>query len=397
MKRRYRRARPRRRRSRLKASNWGPLLALGGTILGILAVIALVIFVVLPKVLPLFGVDYRAPFSPTPTPVPTIRPTPTPRPIETAEPSELQNEVLMPSGQNYVYFGGPYAYGDKVIFTTGKMVDNSARMMGMYFYDPVTQESTKAGKALANDQYMYPAFNDKWLVYLDAKAEGGGAIIAIELEEGATSAVVVKDVYTGYPELKLDGDYLAWTERTGTRMDKLFVCDLNTLETTTMQMFSSSAYGQSLPSLMNGILVWADADDEYVNEKGTSAIHSISINASSINTYLPETYVHDPEGNGTYFAWLDGNHGPDTKLYYSKRGGNPIEVDSGVVEFGLGSNFIAYGKDEQIYVYLLDRGKTYLLTEEWEAGQFLSVSDDKVFWMDVTTRERDILKYASVE
>lgn len=397
MKRRYRRTRPRRRRSRLKASNWGPLLSLVGAVLGVLAAAALVIFVVLPNVLPLFGVDYKAPFSPTPTPVPTARPTPTPRPIETAEPSELQNEALMPAGENYIYFGCPYAYGDRIIFTTGKVVDSASRMVGMYFYDPDLQESVKAGESLRNDQYMYPVFNDKWLVYLDAKDEGGGQILAMRLDQENASAVVVKDVYTGYPELKLDGDYLAWTERTGTRMDKLFVCDLNTMETTTMQMFSSSSYGQSLPSLMNGTLVWADADYEYADEKGTSAIHSISINASSVNTYLPKTYVHDPEGNGVYFAWLDGNHGPDTKLYYSVVGGDPVELDSGVVEFGLGKDFIAYGKDEQIYVYLLDKKKKFLLTAEWEAGQFLGTSGGKVFWMDVTTRERDILKFASIE
>jgi len=397
MKRRHRRAKRYRRRSSLKSRAWGPLVILGGIILGILAAAALIIFVALPKVLPLFGVDYSAPFAPTPTPVPTPRPTPTPRPIEMIDPSELQNEVLMPAGHNYVYFGNPYAYGDELIFTTGKVVETSSRMVGMYFYDPETQESTEAGEPLRNDHYMYPAFNDKWLVYLDAKAEGGGQILAIRRDQEKASAVVVKDVYTGYPELKLDGDYLAWMERTGTRMDKLFVCDLNTMESTTMQMFSASTYGQSLPSLMNGVLVWADADYEFVDEKGTSAIHSISINASSINTYLPKTYVHDPEGNGTYYAWLDGNHGPDTRLYYGTYGGKPIEIDSGVVEFGLANSFIAYGKDEQIYVYLLDKKKKFLLTEEWEAGQFLGVSGNKVFWMDVTTRERDILKFATIE
>ena len=82
MKRYHRRRRSRRRRSSLSASNWGPILALSGTVLGIIAVIALVIFVGLPKLLPLIGISYRAPFSPTPTPAPTPAPTPTPNPME---------------------------------------------------------------------------------------------------------------------------------------------------------------------------------------------------------------------------------------------------------------------------------------------------------------------------
>ncbi|MBR0025667.1 MAG: hypothetical protein IJP37_00770, partial [Clostridia bacterium] len=65
MKRRHRRAKRYRRRSSLKSRAWGPLVILGGIILGILLVAALVIFVALPNLLPLFGMDYNAPFAPT--------------------------------------------------------------------------------------------------------------------------------------------------------------------------------------------------------------------------------------------------------------------------------------------------------------------------------------------
>ena len=141
------------------------------------------------------------------------------------------------------------------MFTAGQLVENQACMNAMFYYDPVTEEAEETGASLKNDHFMFPVFNDNWLVYLDAKAGGGGLIQAVSRQDGKT--FTVKDVYVGQPELKLDGDYLAWTERTGSRMDKLFVCDLKTLETTTVQMFSGSSYGQSLPSLRGGLLLWA--------------------------------------------------------------------------------------------------------------------------------------------
>ena len=72
MKRRYRRARPHRRKSSIMASNWGPVLALSGSVLGILGAIALVVFVLLPVLMPLLGVSYTPPFTPRATP--TIAP-----------------------------------------------------------------------------------------------------------------------------------------------------------------------------------------------------------------------------------------------------------------------------------------------------------------------------------
>ena len=74
----------------------------------------------------------------------------------------------------------------------------------------------------------------------------------------------------------------------------------------------------------------------------------------------------------------------------------PALVAQGVVQFGMGNKFIAYSKDETIYLYRFDNKKTYKLSGEYEKAQFMGVSDGKVIWMDVTSRERDILKYSEV-
>ena len=45
---------------------------------------------------------------------------------------------------------------------------------------------------------------------------------------------------------------------------------------------------------------------------------------------------------------------------------------------------------------MFDNGRTYRISAEQELAQFLGVSDDRVSWMDVTTRARDIVKFAAI-
>ena len=71
-----------------------------------------------------------------------------------------------------------------------------------------------------------------------------------------------------------------------------------------------------------------------------------------------------------------------------------VAAAEGVVEFGIAENFVAYGKDEAVWIYVFENGKSYRLTPERENTQFLGVSGGYVMWMDVTSRERDIIKYA---
>lgn len=389
MRKRYRRRRNYRRKRSLSASNWGPVLALLASVIGVLGVIALIVFVGLPKLMPLIGIEYNAPFAPTPTPSPTPKPTPTPNPMDGFVASEAQTEVVFDAASSYRWFGDPYIYNGEMVLSAGKLIDSNAELVDLYFYYPDTRTAEKLDITLQNTHFMFPKFNDKWLVYLDAAIDGGGNIMALDLTDSAAKPVLVKEVYSGQPELMLDGDYLAWTDRTGTKMDKLFVCDLNTLESTVVHMFSNNSYGQSLPSLRNGLLVWSDA-----GTGDASVIYSMKIGSAALNTYNAGVYVHDPESNGRYTAWLDAHHSPGTNLYLSISGGEARIIATGVVEFGMSDTFVAYSKDEVIYAYRFDNGRTYRISAEYEAAQFLGVSDSCVIWMDVTSRERDILKFS---
>ena len=180
MKRHHRRRHTIRRRRSLKSTIWGPILALSATIIGIVGIIAAIVFVGLPRLLPLVGIDYRAPFAPTPTPSPTPRPTPTPNPMDLFDAEGAETEVVFDEIRDYKWFGDPYFYGGKLMLAGGKLIDGKAIMCDLLLWDPEGRSAEKLNIPLENTHFMFPKFNDEWIVYLDANYDGGGKLCAVD-------------------------------------------------------------------------------------------------------------------------------------------------------------------------------------------------------------------------
>ena len=403
MKKRYRRKRYRSRRRSLSASNWGPLIKLllcvAGGLLA-LAVLALGVMIVLEAV---FHVDTPLPpdgivagftklFSKgedvlvtSPTPYFTPEPTPTPHPMSSYNPEESEKEVVLPAELQYFWFGDPSFRNGKMLFSAGKIVGDNVQMCGLLQYDQTSGSVSELPIKPKNAHFVSPVMNDDWLVYLDAKPKGGGDIRACRIGNYQQEPLFIKTVYIGQPELRLDGHYVSWIERTGTTRDKLFVCDLETLETTVVAMFSSSSYGTSSPYMKNGTLIWAaEGTEHYEDGRMTSIIKHIDLGSSGIRDLSVDTYVHEPEYNGEYFVWIDAHFSENSTLYWGKPN------DAGEIV----SNKIADGV--VVYVYLFNSGESFRITPERELAQLLGATEGHVIWMDVTTRERDVLKYAAI-
>ena len=397
-RRRFKRAKRRRRRRSLSASNWGPIIKLTAVILGFLALLYVILYIAVPKAAEFIGIDYRAPFTPEATPAPTPKPTPTPHPMKTYDFAANSQELVFDGSSNYKWFTDPYFHDGRMIISAGKLASDGKNVAfsDMFFFNPEDRSAEKLPLSPQNFHFMYPKFNGKWLVYLDAKIDEGGAIMAVDLTASPLKAVKVKDIYSGQPEPFLSDNYLAFTDRTGTTKDKLFVYDLTTMESTVVAMFTNSVYGQSKPFIADSTLIWADSATSS-GSSDTSVLNYIYINSSTVKSVNTGTFVHDPECNRQYTAWLTEVHSRDTQLYgMNGFGGEPFLIDSGVVEFGLGSDFVAYSRDEGIYVYMFNGGSIYRLTQDYEQAMFLGVSDDHVMWMDVTSRERDIVKFIEI-
>lgn len=397
MKRRYKnRYTTTRRKRRVDDGLLIPILKLALCVVLALALIGAIVYFLLPWVLSQFDVEFYPPFVPVPTPEPTPEPTPTPNPLSLIDMDEFSHEVVIPQSE-YRWFTDPYVYDGKLLLSAGQSVQGSIRMDALFMYDPATRASEELPISLANAYFTYPVFNDKYICYLDAAQDGGGEIMVYDRETSAAPSSI-KTVYAGYPKLFLSGDYLAWTERTGSNMDKLFVCDLRTLESATLHMFESSYYGMSFPYLYGDRVLWAEEDtDIATTDTITSVIYYRDISTGDGGTLKVGTYVHDPQYNGQYYAWMDANHGVTTTLYVMEGGGGePEPIATGVVEFGMGDDFVAYCVEEAMYVYVFSNAQTYRITGELQLAQFMGVSGNCVMWMDVTSREKDILKLADL-
>ncbi len=408
------------RRGSFSSSNWAPFLKLLGCVLGVAALLAFAVIGTMVVLEAVFKID--TPLKPdgfiaritklisdddvlvvTPTPYVSPVPTATPHPMDSYNAEQDEKEVILPVDMRYRYFGDPTFFNGTMLFSAGMVVGGNVNMCALIQYDPESGSVTELPISLKYEHFIYPAFNEEWLVYLDGRMSGGGDICACNLKEGG-DPVVIKTVYVGQPELRLDGHYIAWIERTGTTRDKLFVCDLETMETTVVAMFTNSGYGTSAPDLNDGTLIWAAEDSTYYEDgRTTSVIKHINISSSGIdlNDYTAGTYIHDPETNGSYFAWIDAHHSESSKLYVapvptSGTALTPKLIASGVVDFYLDDDFVAYSIDEVVYVYMFDGGSSYRITPERELAQLLGASDGCVIWMDVTSRERDVLKYARI-
>lgn len=397
-RRRFKRAKRRRRRRSLSASNWGPIIKLTAVILGFLALLYVILYIAVPKAAEFIGIDYRAPFTPEATPAPTPKPTPTPHPMKTYDFAANSQELVFDGSSNYKWFTDPYFHDGRMIISAGKLASDGKNVAfsDMFFFNPEDRSAQKLPLSPQNFHFMYPKFNGRWLVYLDAKIDEGGAIMAVDLTSSPLKPIKVKDIYSGQPEPFLSDNYIAFMDRTGTTKDKLFVYDLTSMESTVVAMFTNSVYGQSRPFIADDTLIWADSATSS-GSSDTSVLNYIYMNSSTVKSVNTGTFVHDPECNTQYTAWLTEVHSRDTQLYGMKGfGGSPFLIDSGVVEFGLGSDFVAYSRDEGIYVYMFNNGSIYRITQDYEQAMFLGVSDDHVMWMDVTSRERDIVKFIKI-
>ncbi|MBR3299693.1 MAG: hypothetical protein IKI64_10940 [Clostridia bacterium] len=399
--------RNRRRRSSsrsFRSGNAGPILKLLGVVFGALAGLALLVFGVMFVLEAFFKVDtpldasgiigkfagkINTPLIETPSPVPTVEPTPTPHPMEGFDPAAAQRELILPGELNYPWLADPSSYGSTVILSAGRLADGKVKLERLVSYDIATGSASELEVKPENDHLLHPVFNDKWLVYFDANYDfGGGAIRCIDRTASSASPRTIKTVYVGQPELRLENDILTWIERTGSEREKIFVCDLSSGETAVTAYFDNQASGTSMPFIHGNKLVWASPAS-----MSDSAVKTMDIGTGSVSEFRPGVFVHDPEYNGEYYAWLDSTHGENAKLYLSDGVSGSIEIAEGVVEFGIDEDFIAYSKGLAVYMYVFDTGETYCLTANREAAQLLGVSGGVIFFMDVTSRERDIIKY----
>ena len=359
-----------------------------------LAIIAGVVFLLIRFVYPLscnlaHGISpFATATPPGATPAPTPTPSPTPDPARdhalfTADLTAVQHEIVIPEFQ---YLADPVVYDGKIWFAAGNYApDGMASFTRLCTYDPATDTHAFLALPVQYKSIRFPAVNDRWIVYLDATASGGGRLVAYD--RVTDQATPFKTVHVGMPRPVLCGNVAVWLERTGETRDKLFACDLETLESVTLELYDNSEFALSAPCSDGETIYYAAPDGQLIAwTLATNEKRVIDVG----------TYVHDPKTNGKYLAYLSGNHGEDSNLMLVTDDG-AVVVASGVATFAVGDTFLAYSRYDRNYVYFPADGTTFCTTRSDETALLLCAGEKLMVWMDVTWRDKDISEYMVIE
>ena len=323
-----------------------------------------------------------APATPVPTPEPTHDPYPD-HPLYSADLKSMQTEIVVPE---YQYATDLTVVNGTVYAPVGNYTpDGTAAFVRLLQYDTKTKTQRLLPLPLNYKSIRFPAVSDKWIVYLDAAANGGGRIAAYNRLTNQTKTL--KTVYTGLPKPVLYENTAFWIERTGQNRDKLFAVDLNTGEGATLVLFESSPYALSKPYAFGSTLLYVAPD---------GALTALDLETGKSETVpVDANYVHDPQMNADGVAFLDSNHARDGHILWYD-GTKTVEVATGAVDFALGDGFIAYSRYEKNYVYFYGDGTTFCTTRSDETAMLLGAGDDVIVWMDVTWRSKDIMEYMTL-
>ena len=295
--------------------------------------------------------------------------------------------------------GDPVINGSEAIFAGGMDSAGNPKLRTVYYYDlkKNVDKGAMSEIVLQNDDLMNLAFNDRFIVWADAKRSGSCNIRYLNRSTGAIRTV--KNCAISVPKLRLEDNMLCWVERTADKEDKLYAYDLDTSESVTLAVFHDSPAGVSPPGIGGGQIVWAE-DDDSGDQIGNSVIKTLSLDSGEVETYVTGMYVFGPQTNGAATVWIDQNRGPSASLFMSVNAQSIqcIEKD-GVDDYALGDNFVAYHKDGVLYAYLFEENTKVRISGKSENVILSGVYGDTVVWFDVSNDSvnRDIVYYATIK
>ena len=324
--------------------------------------------------------------TPSPTPEPTPEPTRDPYPdhaLYGADLKSLQTEIVIPEFQ---YATDVSVTGGTILAAVGNYTpDGTAAFVRAYLYDVKAGTHTFLALPLEYKSIRFPAMNDRWIVYLDSAANGGGRMTAYDRTTGTAKAL--KTVHTGLPQPLLWENTAVWLERTGQSRDKLFAVDLETGESVTLAIYDNSPYALSKPYLFGSTLLYVAPDGKLMKlDLSDGRSEAVPVEAG---------YVHDPQMNADGIAYLDSDHAPTGRVLFDN-GTETVTVATGAVDFHMGDGFIAYSRYDKNYVYFYGDGTTFCTTRSDETAMLLAAGGDVIVWMDVTWRDKDIMEFMTV-
>lgn len=377
--------RPYRPRGWWRSRPWWPFVLLGMCVLAA----GLALFLVLRFVVPWIGGLFQSDIGENVLPLQSASPV--------VDLSDKSREVLLTGNNRSI--GDPAILGDEIFFPGG-MDGTGKTLVAVNVHNIMTKETTRVeGIQAKNDGILSLDVNAQYIVYFDSKDAGGGNIYAYNRETQAVKELM--RVPYGWPQVRVCGGFAVWMERTGNVTEKLYLMDIETLELTTLAVFSDSPFGLSAPGVGGGEVVWAEPDPDRTEDSALGVLKMLPLDGSRTapETYFPEMFVYSPVTNGRARAWMDSSLADGAGLYLSVEGNRPKKIAEGVQGFGLGENFLAFTQGGVVWAYFF---RTDTLCRVSPVGEYCflgDVGEHGLAWFNITdeVRERDILKYAVLD
>ncbi len=349
------------------------------------------------------GKQLFGPSEPEPTPSPIATPTPPPATYAKADMSDLEEEILIP----HWFISDPYYFGGKIVYTSGQIEATAPPAVeNLLVFDIASSDYTRIEtpeRLTVRNNYFEPKMNEYWIVWMETVPKGGGRVMAYD--KRTNTSFVLREYTFGMPKLQLSGNYCMFTVSTGANSDKLYLYDLENKESLMLRSFkyNEEPFSLSRPSICESEMIWIDGMDA---ETGVTTIKAYKIKdgiAFEQSPYLINSYVFDPLTNGEVIVFLNTQRSLDGDLMVSVGGGEPVVVATGVLNFDLGDHYIAYTKDEAVYVYYWEDGSTGRLSNSNSRAILASVTENVALWYDITDgligdkeKDRDVLMMATV-
>jgi len=368
----------------------------GGIGLGVVALVLVAIFVIVP----LFGggpdETASASNSPTATPLPT--------PMAREDMSDGAKELAI----EYKSINDPYVYGNEIIFATGDKLEDTPEIDRLAIYDLTAGTVTEvSGIEKKYNSLFEPEINENYIVYLDCKSEYGGAICGVDRTTGDT--FVIREYLYGKPKVSLSGQYVCWMQQTGRGVDpatgdatygtdRLYVYDLAAREAVEIETFANTYFSYSAAYMSDDAIIYVqpDGEDQLVTQEHSSASTDAEIVVIPLTEggdqqavhFIPGTFVYNPLIEGDYIVYLDNTGAPGTHLMMCKKSGDsysaPVEIATDVLNYDVGDGYLVYTLNQTVYIYYFSDESSGQLSSTTSRAILGSANGKEVVWYDVT-------------
>jgi len=314
----------------------------------------------------------------------------TPEPGSSVPPGELQVEAAI----EYRTINDAYAADGKIVFGTASVRGGLTFFDKLICYYTSSKSSIEIETDIKYDNIMHPRVSGRYIVWIDSSQKGGGRIMCYNTD--TNERWLVKEFVYAMPNISVAGNYLVFNQQAGENTDKLYVYDMSTRESACIAVNTGTAAPSSADVSSDGQIIYAKHHDEEGVFRSELIVYDIETGEET--SVIPGKLVSDPQVHGDYVAFLSVSTGYSKDLYLGKKDELPSLVETDVLNMYMGDGWLAYTKDDDVYICPLDTRASFKVNTDISHGYLSAASDNYVCWYDITGGYDgvDVVKYAEI-